>query len=67
MYEPGHSGPAGQDALRADLRRLQTLLARHEQHLLEARSAHDLRGAELLARTASLLTEEIARVRSLLD
>lgn len=67
MYEPGHSGPAGQEALRADLRRMETLLARHEDHLLEARRAQDLRAAELLARTASLLTEEIARVRSLLD
>jgi len=66
MYERAHSGAAGQHALREDLRRLEATLGRCEQQLPEARRLHGAPGAELLARTAKLLMEEIERLRKLL-
>jgi hypothetical protein len=67
MYERAHSGAAGQHALREDLRRLEATLARYEKQLSEARRMPGVPVAELLARTAKLLSEEIERLRTLLD
>jgi hypothetical protein len=66
MYERAHSGAAGQRTLREDLRRLEATLGRYEQQLPEAGRTQGAPGAELLARTARLLTEEIERLRKLL-
>lgn len=66
MYEAGHSGLPGRQALREDLRRLEATLAVHEHHLMQACHARDAQGAELLTRTAKLLLEEIERLRRLL-
>ena len=66
MYERAHSGAAGQHALREDLRRLEATLGRCEQQMTETRRLHGATGAELLARTTKLLTDEIERLRALL-
>jgi hypothetical protein len=66
MYERAHSGAAGQHALREDLRRLEATLDRCERELPEARRLQGVPGAEMLARTAKLLVDEIERLRKLL-
>ena len=66
MYERAHSEAAGQHALREDLRRLEAALASFDQQLTQARRIDAAPGAELLGRTAKLLTDEIDRVRKLL-
>jgi hypothetical protein len=60
----------GQRILRENLRRLESTLARHEEHLREAWRLPDraaaAAGTELLSGTARLLREEIKRLRGLL-
>jgi hypothetical protein len=63
MYERAHSPAAGQHALREGLARLETTLARCQQQIAEARRMHGTPGAEALVRTATLLRDEIDRLR----
>ncbi|GAB3645656.1 hypothetical protein [Ramlibacter alkalitolerans] len=64
MYEGAHSHAAGEHALREGLARLEATLARCQQQVAEARRLHGAPGAEAMVRTATLLTEEIDRLRA---